>query len=134
LALVENQIGMNGLCLTAGGKTIAIAIEAFSLLWTHSVERTEWREEWRIEGERLVIESAFIQGSGAGMEPPAGAIPVKGGWSYHPKKEPLESLDLSRSEFSPDYQICWKNACRSISEILPLGPTKLFSCPPERLR
>jgi hypothetical protein len=132
--LVESKERMSALCLMAGGKTIALALEAFTLVWTHSVEKTEWREEWKIIGDRLVIESAFIQGSGAGMEPPAGAIPIHGGWQYHPSREPLESLSLSRSEFSPDYQICWDCACRLMSEILPIGPTKLFSCPLERLR
>jgi hypothetical protein len=131
---LENQESMSGLCLSAGGKTIAIALEAFSLLWTHSVEKVEWQEEWRIDRDRLRLESAFIQGSGAGMEPPAGSISINGGWSYRPNREPLKSLDLSRSEFSPDYQICWQGTCRGMSDLLPLGPTKLFSCPPERLR
>ncbi|MEO1960541.1 MAG: DUF1850 domain-containing protein [Paracoccus sp. (in: a-proteobacteria)] len=56
-------------CLLAGMVTLALSGADFRLEWTHSVERQIWREEWRIEGDKLVLAGAAIKGSGAGMEP-----------------------------------------------------------------
>ena len=32
------------LCILAGGKVTALALSAFTLSWTHSVQKSEWRE------------------------------------------------------------------------------------------
>lgn len=62
----------------AGALVAALATEGFSLVWSHSVEKTEWREEWRVEGSRLRLAEAAVRGSGAGMEPPTDAAFVDG--------------------------------------------------------
>ena len=36
------------LCLLLGGKTIVYATTAFTLAWTHSVEKTRWAEDWLV--------------------------------------------------------------------------------------
>lgn len=54
----------------------------FTLAWTHSVERTEWQEDWRVQAGELVLAQARVRGSGAGMEPPDGAVLRDGWWVY----------------------------------------------------
>ena len=62
------------LCLSAGTLVASLAVQAFTLAWTHSIEKVRWEEDWRIAGDRLEIVAARIRGTGAGMEPPAGAV------------------------------------------------------------
>ncbi|NUB17164.1 DUF1850 domain-containing protein, partial [Azospirillum brasilense] len=78
------------LCLSAlGGAVLAVLPgPAFTLSWTHSVEKTEWREEWRIENGRLALTEARVKGSGAGVESPAGAPLAQGGGGWGPRGAP----------------------------------------------
>lgn len=69
-------------CLMAGAVAIGLAGPSFTLSWTHSVERTEWREHWRVEGAGLRLVRAAVQGSGAGMEPAPGAVRQDGWWQW----------------------------------------------------
>ena len=62
------------LCILAAGKTTVLAVSAFTLSWTHSVEKTRWEEDWRVTPAGLEIVEARVKGSGAGMEPPEGAV------------------------------------------------------------
>ena len=36
------------LCVLAGAKVTAFAISFFTLAWTHSIEKVEWQEDWKI--------------------------------------------------------------------------------------
>lgn len=54
----------------------------FTLAWTHSVVRTEWREHWRMQGTELVFTEGRVRGSGAGMDPPEGGVLEDGWWVY----------------------------------------------------
>jgi hypothetical protein len=56
-----------------------MAMQSFTLVWTHSVERTEWRESWRVTPAGLVLTEARVKGSGAGMEPATDAVWIDGG-------------------------------------------------------
>lgn len=119
-------------CLAAGALIVALPASAFTLSWTHSVERTVWRESWRVEGDRLVLDEAAIAGSGAGMEPPAGAIFRGGAWHYRPALPPLEKLRLAHSEFAGDYSLCWAETCESVSSLVPRGGgegVEIAACP-----
>jgi hypothetical protein len=121
------------LCLVAGGITAKLAVAAFTLAWTHSVERVRWEEDWRVAGTLLVPVEARIKGSGAGMEPPAGAVLEAGHWRYRPTVEPLERMDLARSGAVDDWQFCTaRDGCRALSVLLPrLGaeaPVTLIGC------
>jgi hypothetical protein len=49
-------------------KTLALA--AFTLVWTHSIEKVDWQEDWHVTPDGLELVQARVKGSGAGMEPP----------------------------------------------------------------
>jgi hypothetical protein len=85
-----------GLCAAAGAALIALAADTFTLAWTHSVERIEWREQWRVEGGALRLVESRVQGSGAGMEPPDGAR-GEGRWWVAPDTMRVAQLRLARS-------------------------------------
>jgi hypothetical protein len=54
------------LCLSAGAATAALAVNAFTLAWMHSIEKTRWEEDWRIEGSLLRVVAASIRGQRRG--------------------------------------------------------------------
>lgn len=124
-------------CLAAGALLVAIEAEGFSLSWTHSVEKTVWREDWRVAGQTLVLDEARVSGSGAGMEPPAGARLQDGIWRYRPPLGPLQRLRLAHSEFASDYSLCWRDNCellatlvdheRAAVEVFPCGADDPYS-------
>jgi hypothetical protein len=105
------------LCLTLGATTISLPTTRFTLAWTHSVEKTEWQEDYRIRGDRLVLSEARIAGTGAGMEPPPDAVFRDGTWRYRPKLPPLPELRLTLSPYTADYRICWRRQCRGLAEL-----------------
>lgn len=72
-----------GLCLATPALALALSWPAFTLSWTHSVEKTEWRERWRADAGELVLDEARVRGSGAGMDPPDGSVLRDGWWVYH---------------------------------------------------
>lgn len=125
---------MTGLCLflASGALAAALPVGAFTLAWTHSVEKTEWREDWSVRDGALVVERARIRGSGAGMEPPQGAVLADGWWEYVPDLPPQKELVLARSGFTADYTLCWDGQCRPLAELVPLPEeptvTRLRSC------
>jgi hypothetical protein len=119
-------------CLVAAQAFAAVLpTEAFSLTWTHSVEQTIWREEWRVEGEALRLAKAAIQGSGAGMEPPPGALLRDGAWVWTPETPPIARLVLANTTFVPDWRLCWEGTCRPLASLLPgatSGPITVYPC------
>lgn len=108
-----------GLCLAAGALGATLTINAFTLAWTHSIEKVRWEEDWRVENQRLVIHEARIRGSGAGMEPPPDAVLRDGSWHYRPPLAPLTELRLTHSPYVPPYDLCIDGACRPLTEFLP---------------
>src|SRR5258708_12106611 len=58
------------LCLTSVGVVKTLSIAAFTLVWTHSIEKTDWQEEWRVTAKGLVLVHARVKGFAAGIEPP----------------------------------------------------------------
>jgi hypothetical protein len=113
---------MSGICLAAGALAATLPLSAFTLAWTHSIEKIRWEEDYRIVDNRLVLEEARIRGSGAGMEPPAGARLEDGVWHYRPKLPPLERLRLSHSPYAGDYEICSVGGCKPLTGIVPNLP------------
>ena len=69
-------------CLMVGAAVLSLGSPAFSLHWTHSVEKTEWVEDWRIEARGLRLTGARVKGSGAGMEPADDAVLQDGWWVW----------------------------------------------------
>lgn len=98
------------LCLATAAVALTVAAEAFTLVWTHSVERTEWHERWRVQGTALVLDEARVRGSGAGMEPPEGAV-LDGGWWVYRRALSVPSLHLAVSGATGrGWQLCTDGA------------------------
>ena len=124
------------MCIALTGAAAADApvarlpVEDFSLAWTHSVERIEWREDWRIANGKLVLDEARVRGNGAGMEVPDGAKLVDGSWVYRPHVPPVERLNLANSSFTADYRICAKDGCRNLVDVTGVSdkPLTLYPC------
>ncbi|ANN58769.1 hypothetical protein A9174_19805 [Mesorhizobium loti NZP2037] len=99
-------------CIVAAGKITVLAVAAFTLSWTHSVEKTRWEEDWRVTSAGLQIVEARIKGSGAGMEPPEGARLEKGWWVYAPDMKALQSIVLAASGATGEgWTVCHKGSC-----------------------
>lgn len=111
---------MSGLCLAAAALSVALPLQSFTLAWTHSIEKIRWEEDYRIAGGHLQLVEARIRGSGAGMEPPEGAVLKNGVWHYRPDLPELPRLRLARSGFTADYELCWNEACKSFQDLV--GP------------
>jgi hypothetical protein len=96
---------------------------AFTLVWTHSVEKTDWQEDWRLTPLGLELVQARIKGSGAGMEPPPEASLVDGWFQWAPKRALLPELVLANSGAAGEWRLCSAGNCRTLSEIFghPLG-------------
>ncbi len=112
---------MSLLCLAGAGMTVKIAAAAFTLTWTHTVERIPWEEDWRIAGDRLVLTEARVKGSGAGMEPPDGARLVDGFYRWTPEDPFREEIVLRRAPtaIAGDWHLCVEGRCRALGEVLP---------------
>ena len=107
-----------GLCLAVAGKLLAtLPVAAFTLAWTHSVQKTRWQEHYRIDGARLVLERAQVQGSGAGMEPAPDAVRRDGAWSWAPRVAPLAELRLTVSSYTTDYELCSERGCSTLQSL-----------------
>jgi len=121
------------LCVLAGGKITVIAATAFSLSWIHSVEKIEWQEDWAIVDAEFVLTEARVKGSGAGMDPGAGARLVDGWWTWHPEAPPVGTLHLAASGTTVSgWKICYgpQDDCTVFGEMA--GDTiALAECGPE---
>ncbi|MEQ1950266.1 DUF1850 domain-containing protein [Mesorhizobium sp. CN2-181] len=116
------------LCLLAAGKTTALAASAFTLSWTHSVERTRWEEDWRVTPAGLEIVEARVKGSGAGMEPPADAVLRDGWWVYAPKLPARDRIMLAASgATSSGWTLCTATECRELGAAVG-DATEISSC------
>jgi hypothetical protein len=107
------------ICLAAGAIAASLAIDSFTLAWTHSIEKVRWEEDWRIVAGRLHISEARIRGSGAGMEPPPDAVLRDGVWHYRPPLPPQESLRLSHSPHTAGHELCVASLCQPLAQYLP---------------
>lgn len=110
------------LCLAAGTVTVVLLSEAFTLAWTHTIEKLRWEEDWRVVGDHLVIEEARIRGAGAGMEPPAGARLERGVWRYRPTLPPQPELRLALTT-QGEFELCLSRECHPLSALLSVQDT-----------
>jgi hypothetical protein len=110
---------VSGICLIVAGVVSAtLPTEQFTLGWTHSVAKTRWEETYRVDGDRLALIEARIQGMGAGMEPPPGARLANGWWTWRPAVPPLPALELSRSPYTGDYDVCFGSRCADLGTLI----------------
>ena len=122
------------LCLLSAGVAKTLTLAAFTLAWTHSVEKTDWQEDWRITPRGLELVQARVKGSGAGMEPPPEARLVDGWFQWQPKRAAVPQLVLGNSGAAGEWRLCSDGQCRALSEIFgrPAGPnvTTMSACDP----
>jgi hypothetical protein len=107
-----------GLCLAAG-LLLAPVGEAVTLRWTHSIEKIRWEEDYRREAAGMRLVEARVRGTGAGMEPPAGAVLRDGSWHYTPDLPVLPRVALRHSPYVPAYVLCTPDRCATFPEWLP---------------
>lgn len=135
-----------GLTTAALGVCLALAsaphtahyfpVQAFTLAWTHSIEKTRWEEDYTVapgsygKPPTLSAGLARVRGSAAGMEPPPNAVPRDGWFEYQPTTELPPQLRLTRSGYTDDYEWCVQGKCRPMTDIFPTdgGITLLYAC------
>jgi hypothetical protein len=102
-------------------KTLSIA--AFTLAWTHSVEKSDWQEDWRVTPQGLELTQARIKGAGAGMEPPSEARLVDGWFQWRPMRPPMPEVLLGNSGAAGEWRLCSDGQCKTLSTIFgrPVG-------------
>lgn len=125
MAAAPAQHGGAGLslCLASAGAVKALAVASFTLAWTHSIEKVEWQEDWRVTQAGLELVEARVKGSGAGMEPPPEAR-LAGGWfRWKPGRPAMHEVTLGNSGAAGEWRLCANGKCRTLSEILgrPVG-------------
>lgn len=115
--------------MLSGGAAWTLAAAAFTLSWTHSVERIRWEEDWRVTPEGLTLVEARVAGSGAGMDPPEGAALRGGFWTYAPDLAPLPILRLAASGATAGgWRLCANGRCRELGAE-PGADVTLRPCP-----
>ena len=119
-------------CLASVGVVKTLLVAAFTLAWTHSIEKVEWQEDWRITSQGLELVRARVKGFGAGMEPPPEARLVDGWFQWHPKRAPMPEVVLGNSGAAGEWRFCSDGICRTLSEIFghPVGmnSTTMSAC------
>ena len=118
------------LCLASAGIVKTLSVAAFTLAWTHSVEKVEWQEDWRVTPAGLRLMQARVKGSGAGMEPPPEARLIDGWFQWQPKGAALPEVMLGQSGAAGEWRLCMGGKCRTLSDIFgyPIGSTTIRAC------
>ena len=129
-----------GLCLALQAvpqTNVFIPQVQVTLAWTHSIEKIRWEEDLVVEPSASVhgqpvlrVVAARIRGSGAGMEPPEGAVLRDGWYHYVPTLPPRREVALARSPYVPDFELCVGGHCEPLSRWLASagGVTLLSAC------
>ncbi len=116
-------------CLLIGAVALTLSGDRFTLEWTHSVEKTAWREEWIANQDGLRLLKAAIKGSGAGMEPGPNAILEGDWWVWRPNLPPQPELVLAASGATPSaWNFCTGTECRELGA-KPGAAITLRPCP-----
>jgi hypothetical protein len=122
------------LCLASAGIVKTLALASFTLAWTHSIEKVEWQEDWRVTPQGLELVRARVKGTGAGMEPSPEARLVDGWFQWQAKRPPQPEVVLGNSGAAGEWRVCSDGQCRTLSQIfgLPIGSnvTTMRACYP----
>ncbi|ETR78344.1 hypothetical protein X566_12280 [Afipia sp. P52-10] len=110
------------LCFASAGVLKTLQVAAFTLVWTHSVEKVDWQEDWRVAGDGLTLVAARIKGSGAGMEPPPEARLDRGWWRWQPAPVLRKQVVLGHSGAAGEWRVCVDGRCNTLSELLGQAP------------
>jgi hypothetical protein len=115
------------LCV-AGAASLRLAVAAFTLGWTHSVERVRWEEDWTVGPSGLALVEARVQGSGAGMEPAPEARLVDGWWRWRPEGAPTGEVVLAASGATGGgWSLCAGGTCQELGAATG-APIRLYAC------
>lgn len=121
------------LCLMVGDAApVRVPVDHFTLSWTHSIEKVEWVEDWRLGPAGLWVEQAHVKGSGVGMEPGPDARLIDGWWVYRPALPPQKAIMLSASAFTPDHRLCAGSRCAPLADWAKSPgdlPVQMVACP-----
>ncbi|UPJ59382.1 DUF1850 domain-containing protein [Bradyrhizobium sp. 192] len=111
------------LCFATAGGVKALAMSAFTLVWTHSIAKVDWQEDWRVTPAGLELVQARVKGTGPGMEPPPEARLVDGWFQWQPKRAAMPEVVLGNSGAAGEWRLCHDGQCRTLSEIVghPIG-------------
>ena len=111
------------LCLASAGAVKMLSIAAFTLAWTHSIEKIDWQEDWRVTPQGLELVQARVKGRGAGMQPPPVARLVNGWFQWQPKRAAMPEIMLGNSGAAGEWRLCHDGNCRTLSDIFghPVG-------------
>ncbi len=110
---------MAGLCLAGAGLVVHLAVNAFTLGWTHTIEKIPWEEDWRVDPDALVLTQSRIKGSGAGMDPPPNAKLVDGWFAWVPENPSRTQIILRRETGIADWKFCPEGKdCRPLGSVL----------------
>jgi hypothetical protein len=122
------------LCLASAGIVKTLAVATFTLVWTHSIEKVDWQEDWRVTSQGLELVEARIKGSGAGMEPPPDARLVEGWFQWQPQRAVMPEVALGNSGAAGEWRLCANGKCRTLSEIFSFSigsnVTRMSACYP----
>ena len=123
MAAAFAQRGGSGVSLCLAGVLKMLSVAAFTLMWTHSVEKVDWQEDWRITSHELEMVQARVKGSGARMEPPPEARLIDGWFQWQPKRAPMPEVVLGNSGAVGEWRLCHDGSCRTLSDIFghPVG-------------
>jgi len=131
-AFAQRGGGGLSLCLASAGLVKALSIVTFTLAWTHSIEKVDWQEDWRVTPQGLELVQARVKGSGAGMEPPPEARLVGGWFQWQPARPAMPQVVLANSEAAGEWRLCANGNCRTLSDIFghPIGAnvTTMSAC------
>lgn len=123
------------LCVAAAGITLRLAVSAFTLAWSHTVEHLPWQEDWRVDGDRLVLEDMRVKGSGAGIDPPPLSRLVDGWYVWRPADETRARIVLRRAADPDgvigDWQFCAAGEpCHALGDLVgpDADPVTLYPC------
>jgi len=105
-----------------------LVASAFTLAWTHSIEKTRWEEDWRLTPAGLELVEARVKGSGAGMEPPEDAVLAGGWWAWTPSLPVQQKLVLAASgATSSGWSLCGDQHCIVVGDVSS-EPVTIASC------
>ncbi|MEZ0031960.1 TRAP transporter 4TM/12TM fusion protein [Bradyrhizobium japonicum] len=111
------------LCFATASGVKALALSAFTLVWTHSIAKVDWQEDWHVTPAGLELVQARVKGTGPGMEPPPEARLVDGWFQWRPARAPIPEVVLGNSGAAGEWRLCHDGKCRTLSEIVghPIG-------------
>ena len=72
-ALAQRGGGSVSLCLASAGVVKMLSVAAFTLMWTHSVEKVDWQEDWGVTPQGLEPVLAPV------LAPGPSQVPARGG-------------------------------------------------------